>query len=148
MSNPRVPIFAMAAAAIALAAALSCGGSSSSPSPPSGVCTPSANPNTLVLMNNSICPQTLTVSRGSQLTIMNQDSNTHEMNSDPHPEHTDCPELNQIGFLSHRPEPLERQPEHRAPLRDPRSQQFHPRLAEGDDYDPVARGERQEGDKA
>ena len=22
------------------------------------------------------------------------------MNSDPHPEHTDCPELNQIGFLN------------------------------------------------
>ena len=100
MSNPRTPIFALAAAAIALAAALSCGGSSSSPSPSTGVCTPSANPNTLVLMANSICPQTLTVSRGSQLTIMNQDSNTHEMNSDPHPEHTDCPELNQIGFLS------------------------------------------------
>jgi hypothetical protein len=99
MSNPRGPIFGMAAAAIVLAAALSCGGSSSSPSPPSGGCTPSANPNTLVIMNNSICPQTLTVSRGSQLTIMNQDSNTHEMNSDPHPEHTDCPEID-IGFLA------------------------------------------------
>jgi hypothetical protein len=88
------------AAAIALAAALSCGGSSSSSPSPPGVCTPSANPNTLVLMNNSICPQALTVSRGSQLTIANQDSNTHEMASDPHPEHTDCPEINQIGFLS------------------------------------------------
>jgi hypothetical protein len=99
MSNPRVPIFGMAAAALALTAALSCGGSSSSPSPPSGGCTPSANPNTLVIMNNSICPQTLTVTRGSQLTIMNQDSNTHEMNSDPHPEHTDCPEID-IGFLA------------------------------------------------
>ena len=99
MRNPSTFVRATAAA-IALAAALSCGGnSSSSPSPP-GTCTPSANPNTLVLMNNAICPQTLTVSRGSQLTIANQDSNTHEMASDPHPEHTDCPEINQIGFLS------------------------------------------------
>jgi hypothetical protein len=87
------------AAAIALAAALSCGGSSSPSTGPTGTCTPSANPNTLVLMANSICPQTLTVSLGSQLTIMNQDSNTHEMASDPHPEHTDCPEIT-IGFLS------------------------------------------------
>jgi hypothetical protein len=87
------------AAAIALAAALSCGGSSSPSTGPTGTCTPSANPNTLVLMGNSICPQTLTVSLGSQLTIMNQDSNTHEMASDPHPEHTDCPEIT-IGFLS------------------------------------------------
>jgi hypothetical protein len=87
-------------AALFLAAALSCGGSSSSNMGPTGTCTPSANPNTLVLMSNSICPKTLTISRGSQLIITNQDSNTHEMASDPHPEHTDCPEINQIGFLS------------------------------------------------
>jgi hypothetical protein len=88
------------AAAIALVAALSCGGSSSPSTGPTGTCTPSANPNTLVLMNNAVCPQTLTVTRGSILTITNQDSRTHEMASDPHPEHTDCPELNSIGFLS------------------------------------------------
>ena len=88
-----------AAAAIALAAALSCGGSSST-GPSSGGCTPSANPNTLVVMNNAICPQAITVNRGTQLTITNQDSQTHEMTSDPHPEHTDCVELNQIGFLN------------------------------------------------
>ena len=87
------------AAAIAVATVLSCGGKSSSSTAPSGTCTPSGNANTLVLMNNSICPQALTVSRGSQLTIINQDSNTHEMASDPHPEHTDCPEIT-IGFLS------------------------------------------------
>jgi hypothetical protein len=87
------------AAAIALATALSCGGKSSSSTAPSGTCTPSGNANTLVLMNDSICPQALTVSLGSQLTIINQDSNTHEMASDPHPEHTDCPEIT-IGFLS------------------------------------------------
>ena len=40
------------------------------------------------------------MSRGTQVTILNSDSRTHEMDSDPHPEHTDCPELNQIGFLS------------------------------------------------
>ena len=86
------------AAAIAVAAAFSCGGSSSTS--PSGTCTPSTNANTLVIMNNAICPQSVTVSRGSQLTIFNQDSRTHEMFSDPHPEHTDCPELNQIGTLN------------------------------------------------
>jgi hypothetical protein len=88
--------------AAVLATALSCGGSSSSSSStgPSGGCTPSASANTLVIQNNAICPQTLTLSRGSQLTILNSDSRTHEMDSDPHPEHTDCPELNQIGFLN------------------------------------------------
>jgi plastocyanin len=88
------------AAGIAIVAA--CGGSSSSPSsnPNPGACTPSTNANTLVIQNNTICPSALTVTRGTQITILNSDSRTHEMDSDPHPEHTDCPELNQIGFLN------------------------------------------------
>jgi hypothetical protein len=85
----------------AMVALVTCGGSSSSGmTGPSGTCTPSANPATLVIQNNTICPSALTVSRGTQLTILNSDSRTHEMNSDPHPEHTDCPELNSIGFLN------------------------------------------------
>jgi len=99
MQNPST-VVGGAAAAIVLAAALSCGGSSSSSMGPSGTCTPSTSPNTLVLMNNAICPQALTLTRGSQLIITNQDSQTHDMASDPHPEHTDCPEINQIGTLN------------------------------------------------
>jgi hypothetical protein len=87
-----------AAAALALAAAFSCGGSSSTG--PSGTCTPSTNPNTLVVMNGAICPQVITVALGSQLIITNQDGDVHEMTSDPHPDHRDCPELNAIGFLN------------------------------------------------
>ena len=87
-----------AAAALALAAAFSCGGSSSTG--PSGTCTPSTNPNTLVVMNNAVCPSAITVARGGQLTVINSDSTSHDMTSDPHPEHTDCPELNAIGFLN------------------------------------------------
>jgi len=63
-------------------------------------CTTSSNPQTLVVMNNQICPTAITVTRGTQLTISNQDSQSHDMTSDPHPEHTDCPELNAIGFLN------------------------------------------------
>jgi hypothetical protein len=85
----------------ATAAVVACGGSSSSGTTgPSGTCTPSASPTTLVIQNNTICPSALTVSRGTQITILNSDSRTHDMNSDPHPEHTDCPELNAIGFLN------------------------------------------------
>ncbi len=39
------------------------------------------------------------MARGTQVTFVNQDSTAHEMNSDPHPEHTDCPEINQVGHL-------------------------------------------------
>ena len=88
------------AGAAAIAVAVSCGGGSSPSTSPSGGCTPSSSPNTLVIQNNTICPSALTVTRGAQITILNSDSRDHQMNSDPHPEHTDCPELNQIGFLA------------------------------------------------
>ena len=92
-------ILAAAAAAVAVTCALSCGGSSSTtPSPGPGT-TPTAT-NTIVISNNALSPQSLTVTRGSQVTITNNDSRVHQMDSDPHPEHTDCPELNQIGFLN------------------------------------------------
>jgi len=99
MSNLRT-LVAGGAVAAALAIAAACGGSSSSPASPTGSCTPSSNANTIVIQNNQVCPQALTVARGSQVTMINNDSQDHEMDSDPHPEHTDCVELNQIGFLS------------------------------------------------
>jgi hypothetical protein len=98
MHISKVLVIVAAAAGCALAPA--CGGSDSSPSGPTGTCTPSANPNTIVIQNNQVCPQTLTVARGSQVTMINNDSRVHEMDSDPHPEHTQCPELNQIDFLN------------------------------------------------
>ena len=97
MNASRFGISVVAAATMALA--IACGGSSSPSTGPSGGCTPSSNANTLVIMNGTICPQTITVARGSQLTIQNLDPINHDMNSDPHPEHTDCTELNQIGNL-------------------------------------------------
>ena len=93
-------LFIGGGAALVLAAALSCGGDDSSPGGPSGSCTPSTSPATLVIQNNAICPQSISITRGTQLTILNQDSRSHDMTSDPHPAHTDCPELNQIGFLN------------------------------------------------
>jgi hypothetical protein len=52
-----------------------------------------------VVQNNAICPQAITITRGGQLTIINQDSRSHDMTSDEHPDHLDCPEINQVGFL-------------------------------------------------
>jgi len=92
-----------ALAAAALASALACGssGSTTSPSSPAspGGCTSGPNTTTIVIANNAVCPQKITVARGSQVTFVNQDSRPHEMYSDPHPDHTDCPELNQVGHL-------------------------------------------------
>jgi plastocyanin len=86
-------------AAGALGAVLLCAGcshgSDTSPSPSPG--------NSFVITIGSgaiVSPKTLTVPRGSQVTFVNNDSRNHDMESDPHPEHTDCPEINSVGLLT------------------------------------------------
>ena len=89
---------------VVLAAALTfaaCGGSNSSPPtsptpPPGGGVTGST---TFTISGNAVTPRTLTVSLGSRITFVNTDNRPHDMNSNPHPEHTDCPALN-VGFLA------------------------------------------------
>jgi hypothetical protein len=75
-------------------AALACGGSDSTmPSPtPSG---PTVN-----ITSGGVTPKVITVARGSQVTFVNNDSRPRFIESDPHPEHTDCPEINSVGTLS------------------------------------------------
>ena len=34
------------------------------------------------------------------MTFVNTDTRVHEMDSNPHPEHTDCPEINQIDLIT------------------------------------------------
>jgi len=99
MTNAKLILAGGVAAALAIAAACG-GGSSSSSTGPTGTCTPSSNSNTVVIQSGQVCPQAITIALGGQLTIINNDSITHEMDSDPHPEHSDCPALNQIDFLN------------------------------------------------
>lgn len=86
----------LAGAVAALAAACSKSGPAA-PSP--AACTATSTSTTITIANNAACPQNITVARGAQVTFVNQDNAPHEMYSDPHPEHTDCPELNQVGHL-------------------------------------------------
>src|SRR5262245_52043633 len=91
---------APAGAFLLVLCAVACGGSSGGPTPPTPSLTCSTVPAaTILVLNNAACPQTLTVARGAQVTFINNDNRAHEMNSDPHPEHSDCPELNQVGHL-------------------------------------------------
>jgi plastocyanin len=73
----------------------SCGGAS-----PPGSPTPSDNPNRITISAPGVMsPSQLTVSPGSRVLFINNDSRPHQIASDPHPEHTDCPEINQVGLL-------------------------------------------------
>ena len=91
---------AVLASAIGTLATAGCGGSSPSPGPSTGgTCTTSSTSTTITISNGAVCPQNITVPRGTQVTFINNDTRTHEMTSDPHPEHTDCTEINQVGNL-------------------------------------------------
>ena len=58
-----------------------------------------ATPAIITITSSGVSPKNLTVSPGTQVTFVNNDRITHEMTSDPHPFHEDCPEINQVGFL-------------------------------------------------
>ena len=84
------------AATVALTFGCGGGSSSSAPSP-----SPNPGPNfTITIANNTVSPKTITVPVGAQVTFVNNDSRDHEIASNPHPEHTDCPPLNDVGYLT------------------------------------------------
>jgi len=100
----------LAAAVLVATTAAACGGSSpSSPTPPTSTTPPSTtppstNPTDLATItigsNGSVSPSTVTITRGGRVTFVNNHTRAHDMSSDPHPEHTDCPEMAAVGFLS------------------------------------------------
>jgi plastocyanin len=55
---------------------------------------------TITITSGGVSPQNIAVARGSQVTFVNNDSRRHDMESDPHPEHTNCPEINSVGTLN------------------------------------------------
>ena len=77
-----------------------CGGSSGGGSSTTGPSVPAPAGLTISITSAGVAPKSLMVSAGSQVTFTNGDVVLHEMYSDPHPDHTDCPEINQVGFLN------------------------------------------------
>ena len=80
---------------IALLTISGCGDKQSPPGP-----TPN-NPNRLTISATGVVtPKELTVPPGSRVLFVNSHNRRHDMTSDPHPDHLDCPELNQVGVLN------------------------------------------------
>jgi hypothetical protein len=78
-----------------LCALSACGDSTPAPAPSPN------NPNVITISTaGSVSPTELTVPPGTRVLFRNNDSRRHYMTSDPHPEHTDCPELNKVGLLN------------------------------------------------
>src|SRR5215207_6480825 len=83
---------------LALSVCAACGGKDGTAAPPA---TPSPNPYTITISAGGIVgPKELSVPPGSRVLFVNSHSRRHDMTSDPHPDHLDCPELNKVGLLN------------------------------------------------
>ena len=76
----------------------SCGGGSA-PAAPSTPENPTLT-NTITISSTGVSPQNIQITAGTRVLFRNTDARPHNMSSDPHPEHTDCPEINQVGLLT------------------------------------------------
>jgi plastocyanin len=74
-----------------------CGGSSTPAGPGAPVPT---NPFRFTITTAGVSPKELTVSPGTRVLFINNDSRRRNMTSDPHPEHNDCLEINDVGLLN------------------------------------------------
>ena len=95
--HPERARLRLAVVVIALIAT-SCGsdsGSSGTGTTPS----PAVVGTTITITSSGVSPKNLQVSPGAQVTFINSDSRNHEMTSDPHPEHTDCPAINNVDAI-------------------------------------------------
>jgi len=93
--------WAVIAASVVLA--MGCGGGSGggTPTAPGNPTNPTPVATTTITITAAgVNPQVITVPVGSRVTFINNDSRSHEMHSDPHPNHGDCPPIDDVGFIS------------------------------------------------
>lgn len=59
------------------------------------------SPGTLIvtITPSGVTPSELRVPVGSRVTFVNNSSRAHDIESDPHPVHTECPVINHVGFI-------------------------------------------------
>ena len=56
--------------------------------------------NTITITAAGASPLQIQIQVGERVLFVNNDDVVHDMSSDDHPSHLECPELNQVGFLS------------------------------------------------
>lgn len=49
--------------------------------------------------NSAVSPAQVTIATGQSVTFTNNDTRSHDMSSDPHPTHTNCPSIANVGVL-------------------------------------------------
>jgi plastocyanin len=62
--------------------------------------TPPVQTTTITITSSGVTPNNVIIGLGQRVRFVNNDVRPHNMASDPHPEHNDCPEFDQVGFLA------------------------------------------------
>jgi plastocyanin len=89
-------------AACALAGFVACGGDGDNgpTGPDGGSGAPGPSGATITIANGRVTPSQVTVAVGQSVTFVNNDGQPRNVTSNPHPVHTDCPQINVVGGLS------------------------------------------------
>jgi plastocyanin len=74
--------------------AMACG--SSGPSSPSNIPSDGAIAQTITITSAGVSPKSVTIALGQRVTFVNNDTRSHDINSDPHPTHGSCPALDNV----------------------------------------------------
>jgi plastocyanin len=92
---------AMIACTLACASLLltSCGGDDG-PTSPSGGGSGGPIAATITITASGVSPKNVTIAPGSRVSFVNNDTRSHQINSDPHPTHGDCPAIDDVSFIS------------------------------------------------
>ncbi len=88
------PVIAIMAVMAVITMTSACS-SEDSPVSPGG-----SSSNMITISATGANPQTLQIRLGERVLFVNNDSVNHDMSSDQHPSHLDCPAVNQVGFLA------------------------------------------------
>ena len=84
----------------AVACGSSGGGGMTGPGPVTGGGPGPSGATITISAGGVVSPKTVTVTVGQSVTFVSNDSRPHDMESDPHPAHTDCPPIEGIGLIS------------------------------------------------
>ena len=93
-----------AAAALGMVALMACGGGGGGGNPTGPGNSGSSNAPgpigaTITIATGRVTPSEVTISVGQSVNFVNNDGQTRNVTSDPHPNHTDCPSINAVGNL-------------------------------------------------
>lgn len=75
-----------------------CGGASG-PTTPSGTGLGPSGATITISTSGAVAPSQVTIAVGQSVTFVNADSRSHDIASDPHPAHTNCPSIHAVGVL-------------------------------------------------